>query len=183
MYQMNHSEILRNAREDPELLSQIDIPTLMMSLDTMNPYFENKTLADISTDIFEAVSSELAEFSMEQKKNICNRLTEYYYVGHVYQFQKGRYIRWIRKPKEGKEDKGGKEGGAVKLTNGGVVMEILFRESGGTYILCMTNQRRPCQLRFDDCIFFQKLTDEEQLVLAITAYCDTDRQPPKYTGK
>ena len=164
MIQMNYSEILSNARKDPDLLSQIDMPAFMASLETTNPYFENKTLPDLSTDIFNVVS-ELSEIGIKEKENICNRLTEYYHVGQIYQFQKGRYIRWLRKPKGGNDN--------VKLTNGGVVMEIIFREQGGTYILCMTNQRRPCQLRFDDCLFFQKLTDEEQLVLAVSAYCHT----------
>jgi len=158
---MNYSEILKNAREDPDLLSQIDIGELLSSIDTIHPYFENKTLDDISADIFD-VLSECSEIDVEEREKICGRLTEYYHVGQIYQFQKGRYIRWLRKT------------GGSKLTNGGVVMDVIFREQGGTYILCMTNQRRPCQLRFDDCIFFQKLTEEEQLVLAVMAHCHTD---------
>jgi hypothetical protein len=164
---MNYSEILKNAREDPDLLSQIDIGELLSSMDAIHPYFENKTLADISADIFD-VLSECSEICVEERKNICGRLTEYYHIGQIYQFQKGRYIRWLRKTV------GGSGAAPPKLTNGGVVMDVIFREQGGTYILCMTNQRRPCQLRFDDCIFFQKLTEEEQLVLAVMAHCHTD---------
>ena len=160
---MNYSEILRQAREDPDLLSKIDVNELMTSLETVNPFFENKTLANISEMIF-SVISELPGLSTEQQQKMCNVLIEYYYVEQIYQFQKGRYIRWLRKS----------DIQLPKLTNGGIVMEVIFREKGGTYILCMTNQRRLCQLRFDDCHFFQKLTDEEELVLAVTSYCQTD---------
>jgi hypothetical protein len=156
---MNYSEILQQAREDPSLLSRIDVDELMEGLETMSPFFENKTLANISEMIF-SVISESFHSDTEQQSKMCIALTEYYYVEQIYQFQKGRYIRWLRKNMD-----------IPKLTNGGVVMDVIFREKGGTYILCMTNQRRPCQLRFDDCHFFQKLTDEEQLVLAVTDYC------------
>jgi hypothetical protein len=158
---MNYSEILQQAREDPSLLSRIDVDELMEGLETVSPFFENKTLANISDMIFSVISESFGESGLpDQQLKMCNSLTEYYYVEQIYQFQKGRYIRWLRKNMD-----------IPKLTNGGVVMDVIFREKGGTYILCMTNQRRPCQLRFDDCHFFQKLTDEEQLVLALTDYC------------
>ena len=158
---MNYSEILQQAREDPRLLSRIDVDELMEGLETVSPFFENKTLANISEMIFSVISESFGESGLpDQQLKMCNSLTEYYYVEQIYQFQKGRYIRWLRKNMD-----------IPKLTNGGVVMDVIFREKGGTYILCMTNQRRPCQLRFDDCHFFQKLTDEEQLVLALTDYC------------
>lgn len=163
---MNYSEILQQAREDPSLLSRIDVDELIEGLETVSPFFENKTLANISEMIFSVISESLGSVSevvlADQQSKMCNSLTEYYYVEQIYQFQKGRYIRWLRKNMD-----------VPKLTNGGVVMDVIFREKGGTYILCMTNQRRPCQLRFDDCHFFQKLTDEEQLVLAVTAFCQT----------
>ena len=159
---MNYSEILQQAREDPDLLSKIDMNELMEGLETISPFFENKTLSTISEIIF-SVISELPNITVEQQSKMCTVLAEYYYVEQIYQFQKGRYIRWLRK-----------NGELPKLTNGGIVMDVIFREKGGTYILCMTNQRRPCQLRFDDCHFFQKLTDEEQLVLAVASYCHTD---------
>jgi len=129
----------------------------------VSPFFENKTLANISEMIF-SVISELPGLSAEQQQKMCNVLVEYYYVEKIFQFQKGRYIRWLRK----------NDTQLPKLTNGGIVMDVIFSEKGGTYILCMTNQRRLCQLRFDDCHFFQKLTDEEQLVLSVTSYCQTD---------
>jgi hypothetical protein len=158
---MNYSEILQQAREDPSLLSRIDVDELIEGLETINPFFENKTLDNISEMIFSVISESFHGSGLpDQQLKMCNALTEYYYIEQIYQFQKGRYIRWLRKNMD-----------VPKLTNGGVVMDVIFREKGGTYILCMTNQRRPCQLRFDDCHFFQKLTDEEQLVLAVTDYC------------
>ena len=159
---MNYSEILQQARKDTEILSKINVDELVASLDTVNPYFENKTMTQIS-DIVSSVISELPGLTVEKQRKMCSVLVEYHYIEQIYQFQKGRYIRWLRKNTD-----------PVKLTNGGVVMEIIFRDKGGTYILCMTNQRRPCQLRFDDCHFFQRLTEDEQLVLALSEHCSEE---------
>ena len=161
MIQMDYSEILKNVQEDPNILSQINISELLAGLDTVSPYFENKQMADISQDILDVIS-EISHLSLPEKEKMFKCLKEYYHIGQIYQFQKGRYIRWLRKNSEN-----------PKLTNGGIVMEIIFRESGGTYILCITNQKKLCQLRFDDCFFFQKMTVEEQIVLAATEYCHT----------
>ena len=60
-------------------------------------------------------------------------------------------VRWIRKNND-------------KLTNGGIVSNIKFLDNG-IHILCMNNQRRFIQYKFDDCYTFQKMTPDEQLIV------------------
>jgi ABC-type molybdate transport system ATPase subunit len=52
----------------------------------------------------------------------------------------------------------------IKLTNGGIVTDIKFMNNE-THILCMNSQRRFIQYKFDECLTFQKLSVEEQLIL------------------
>jgi hypothetical protein len=66
---------------------------------------------------------------------------------------RGKYIRWIRKKNK-------------ILTNGAMVMDIKFLEEG-IHILCRNGANRFIQIKFDDCIFFQKLTDEEWMLLSV----------------
>lgn len=49
-------EVFREAREDPTLLSTIDIEAVLKKTDDIH-YIEGKTVADISKEIFEAVDA------------------------------------------------------------------------------------------------------------------------------
>ena len=59
----------------------------------------------------------------------------------------------------------------VNLTVGGIVVDIKFLDTG-THILVLTkNPKCRCiQYNFDDCITFQKLSTDEQLILAAYEY-------------
>jgi len=50
------------------------------------------------------------------------------------------------------------------ITNGGIVVDVKFLDNG-THILCK-NGPRFIQYKFDDCITFQKLSADEQMVLS-----------------
>jgi hypothetical protein len=56
------------------------------------------------------------------------------------------------------------EKGKHKLTNGGIVVNIKFMDNG-IHIITMNSQNRFHQYKFDECITFQKLSTEEQLIL------------------
>ena len=57
------------------------------------------------------------------------------------------------------------------LTTGGIVVDIKFLDTG-THIMVLTkNPKCKCmQYNFDDCITFQKLLTDEQLILAAYEY-------------
>lgn len=80
---------------------------------------------------------------------VLDKLQGYKPVHELHELQKGRHIRWIRRQNE-----------KVHVTNGGILMDIKFLDSG-THILCMNLQKRFIQYKWDDCITFQKLTLEE----------------------
>jgi len=78
-------------------------------------------------------------------------LTGYRYVENLYELHKGKHIRWIREANK-------------KLTNGAIIMDVKFTDKG-TNILCRNSQFRLFQVKFDECIIFQKLSTGEQLIL------------------
>ena len=61
---------------------------------------------------------------------------------------------------------GGRRGATApcSLTNGGIVVDVKFLDNG-THILCK-NGLRFIQYKFDDCLTFQKLSADEQMVLS-----------------
>ena len=55
---MEAKEIFEQALKDPELLSSINIDSLLESLeDQRNDYLENKTLKEINKDVFNKVNA------------------------------------------------------------------------------------------------------------------------------
>jgi hypothetical protein len=139
-------DVFREAREDPTLLSTIDIEAVLKKTDDVH-YIEGKTVADISKEIFEAVSA--LDISEENKQGICQRLIGYRWVDRLCDLRSGRLVRWI---------KGG------KLTNGGLLMNVKI-ENTGVILLCKNNVGRFFSIKWDESIVFQKLSMEEQLVL------------------
>jgi len=84
----------------------------------------------------------------------CQKLSGYRFVGELHVLHKGKYVRWIRK-----SDK-------TKLMRGGVVVDVKFGNEG-VNVLCRSPSGRFIQYRFDLCLTYQKLTDDEQLILML----------------
>jgi len=153
--ELNINEILENAIHDPTLFSKIDIELLLESIEKdKNDYLENKTMKDVTNDIFNKINE--LDISNQEKQTICNKLIGYRYVDEIHEMHKGKHVRWIRNANN-------------KLTNGGIVMDIKFLNTG-TQILCMNSINRFNQYKFDECFTFQKLTVEEQLILMAYDY-------------
>jgi hypothetical protein len=112
---------------------------------------ENQTLATIAKDIHDVLLAQ--QFPPSVIEPICMKLVEYRYIDQLHQLHKGRPIRWIRLGTSG----------SPTLTNGGIVIDVKFLDNG-THILCKSKTRF-IQYRFDDCLTFQKLTADEQMVL------------------
>jgi hypothetical protein len=148
---MNIQQLFQDAQNDPSLLSSIDINDLLNSLENKNnDYLIDKTLNDIQNEIINVFNQN--NFPKEKTKELCEKLVDYRYVDEIYEIHKGKHVRWI------------KPGNNSKLTNGGIVVDVKFLDNG-THVLCMNNQRRFIQYKFDDSLTFQKLSLEEQLIL------------------
>lgn len=145
------NEIFENATKDPELFSTIDIDNLLESIENdKNDYLDGKTMTVINAEIYEQINTLPIETSA--RRDICNKLIGYRYVDELHELHKGKHVRWLRLATE------------PKLTNGGIVADIKFMDNG-THVLCKNVLGRFIQYKFDDCMTFQKLSVDEQLIL------------------
>lgn len=152
---INVKEIFENAMKDPSLYSTLDIEKLLESVEnTKNDYLENKTLKSVTDNIVEAIRE--LNYPIEIEKEMVARLLGYRHVETVNEIHLGKHIRWIRRPK--------KDGDLNNLTNGAVVTKINFTEKG-VLVGCKCPGGRYLHIIFDDCVIFQKMTAEEQLIL------------------
>lgn len=147
---INVHEIFESAIKDPTLFSTIDIDTLLNSIENdKNDYLENKTMQTVTAEIFDKILG--LGIGETKCRELCDKLIGYRYVDEIHEIHKGKHIRWIRQDTD-------------RLTNGGIVVDIKFLDNG-TQILTMNSLRRFIQFKFDECLTFQKLTVEEQLIL------------------
>jgi hypothetical protein len=157
------NEIFERAKKDPSLFSTMDIENLLETIENeKNDYLENKTMSDIANIIME----QLDELRLGSREVECiyGKLIGYRFVDEIHELHKGKHVRWIRK--HGINNIRSVKGqlGNVKLTNGGIVVDIKFLDTG-VQVLCLNSQQRFIQYKFDDCLTFQKLSTEEQLIL------------------
>ena len=156
--ELNINQLFEDALKDPNLFSTIDIDNLLSKIETdKHDYLENKTMASITTEIYELISDQFHE--IDKKKEICKKLTGYRYVDEINELHKGKHIRWIRN-------------GTGTLTNGAIVVDIKFMDNG-IHVMCKNGMNRFIQYKFDDCITFQKLSNEEQLIMMAYDYTNT----------
>jgi len=152
MNKIDINEIFENVKKDTSLLSTINIDELLKAVENeQNNYLENKTLDHLFNENMKSLNK--LKLSPQKVKEICEKLIEYRFVENLSEIHKGKHIRWIKINDIN-----------TKLTNGGLVMDIKFFDNG-SYILCKNMQHRLFQIKFDDCILFQKLSQGEQLIL------------------
>jgi len=164
MSEININEIFENAMKDPELFSTLDIEKLLENIENeKNNYLDGKTMLSINNEIYEKIN----QLESCDHHEICNKLIGYRYVDELHELHKGKHVRWIRLCKDSAQI------GDIKLTNGGIVTDIKFMNNG-THVLCMNSMRRFIQYKFDECLTFQKLSVEEQLILMAYEHIEKD---------
>lgn len=104
----------------------------------------NKNKEDIISDLY---------LNKREKHLLLKQLKDYQYIDELPDLVEGRYIRWINiiDPHN------------IKLTNGGILCEIKIED----YVtLVMKNKmNRFFQINLDENLIFQKLTDQEKVIL------------------
>lgn len=115
-----------------------------------------QTVEQVSYHMFHAFQR---HFPVSECEALLSKLTEYRLVDRVCDLHKGRYIRWIRL-----DDKSV----PPTLHKGAVAVNVSFSDEG-TCIRCKIAHCGYVQLRFDQCLVFERFTEEEQLLMAAAA--------------
>lgn len=147
MEKTNLGDLFNKIKNDESLASDLDIDELLSLVEDGN-YFENKTLNDIINTNIEVIKS--LNIPKEEINNYLNKLAGYRYIDDLYQLNRGRFIRWFDKNNQ--------------LKNGAIVSELLFNNNG-TSVLCKNANHRYFQINFDNNTIFQKLSNDEELLL------------------
>lgn len=102
----------------------------------------------------------------KKKKVMLEKLELYRFIDDINDFKEGSYIRWINLSKiDNIED--------IKLETGGYISEIKMQEDD-VHIVCKLlwggRGIRHIELLGGNNIIFQKLTDQEQIILSVLEY-------------
>ena len=111
-------------------------------------YFVDNTYYRLTLNIINELN-----LSKKDSKNLLNRLKDYQYVDEVPELIEGRYIRWINITNPNN----------IKLTNGGILCEIKIQDY--VTLVLKNNMNRLFQINLDENLVFQKLTDQEKIIL------------------
>ena len=132
--------------------NNIIIPFLETSLNNNN----NKNISALTFDTInkekELIINEL-KLSKKNTNELLKKLKDYQYIDEYPQLIEGRYIRWINITNPD----------SIKLTNGGILCEIKINDS---ISLVMKNKNNVFfQIKLDECLLFQRLTNQEKIIL------------------
>ena len=128
-------------------------------LEFLDKSLQNSNNKNISKLTFENInlqkSNIIGELNLSKKesKNLLNRLKDYQYVDEVPELVEGRYIRWVNITNPNN----------IKLTNGGILCEIKIQDY--VTLVLKNNINRFFQINLDENLVFQKLTDQEKIIL------------------
>ena len=131
---------------------------LLKSLDNEN----NSSMNNLSSKKIKSMKNDYLQklqLSREKLKEYHTKLKEYRYVDDLSDIQYGRYIRWINL----------KDPANISLTQGGIIIDIKICQ-GGIQIVCKNFRNKKFQIKIDECFIFQKLTDQEKIILSALDY-------------
>ena len=101
------------------------------------------------------------QLSRGQLKLYHKKLKNYRYCTDLSHIQYGFYIRWISL----------KHPSDLYLTNGGIICDVKILNNQ-IQILCKNNRNYMMQIKFDEAIIFQKLSNQEKVILGVLDYLE-----------
>ncbi len=134
--------------------SSLDIPALLHALNNDT----NETILDSTTASIQSKKNDMLQklqLPRNELKKLHQSLKFYKYVDELPEIQLGRYIRWISL----------KNPDNIKLTRGGIICDI-FTGENDIVIKCKNSSNRFFSLKLNECFIFQKLTDQEKVILS-----------------
>ena len=134
---------------------EMDVQQLLSALD----YETNESIMNLTTCKLKTIKNNILQklqLNRQDLKKLHTKLKYYRYVDELHDIQYGAYIRWI--PLKNPEK--------IFLTNGGLICDIKIMDEG-VHIICKNNMNRFFQIKLDENLIFQKLTDQERTILSV----------------
>ena len=131
----------------------MDVDNLLKALDNEN----NNKFLKLNNEKIKAMKFDILkelQLPKDDLINYMNKLKEYIYVDEMSDLKIGGFIRWIplKDPDE------------IYLTNGAILTEINVTDNG-VLLNCKNFAKKHYQIQLDECLIFQKLSDQEKVLL------------------
>lgn len=121
-------------------------------MEILSDAIQNEKNQNILSLSFEKINERKHKILAELKLlSLKKKLKDYRHVDELQEFRIGSYIRWINLSKR-------------IFTNGGIIVRIDIEENG-IVITCKNWVNQFFKLKLDECIVFQKLTNQEFILL------------------
>jgi hypothetical protein len=133
---------------------------LLKSLDNEN----NSSIGNLNSKLIKSMKNDYLQqlqLSRDKLKEYHKKLKDYRYVDDLSNIQYGRYIRWINLT----------DPNNLKLTTGGIIIDIKICETG-IHLICKNFKNHKFQIRINECFIFQKITEQEKIILFALDYLD-----------
>jgi hypothetical protein len=124
-----------------------------------NEQIINTTFKDIDREKKEILGE--LELSKTHTTELIKKLEDYKYIDELQGLEYGRYLRWINLKNPEK----------LKLTNGGILCEIKIDDN--IFLVLKNKQNWFFQINLNENLIFQKLTDQEKIILYAVNYLNS----------
>lgn len=147
-----------NNSDDDEDDNKFNVEELLNALDNDN----NSSIGDLTSakiKMYKNNALQKLQLKREELKKMHKKLEDYRLVEELDDIQYGHHIRWIRLTNPEK----------IYLTNGGIICDIrVINEE--VHVRCFNRYRKIMQIKLDECYIFQKLSDQEKVILNVLDY-------------
>ena len=136
--------------------------SLDLSLDDIVKELDDKNLLYLTTSKIKELKNNILQklyLTREDLLHYHKVLKDYRYVDEVDEIKIGGYIRWFNI----------KNMDNIKLTNGGIIIDI-DNGKDDINIICKNNINRIFTLQLNKSIIFQKLSEQEKMLIKIIDY-------------
>lgn len=154
---MDIPKLRKEAKEN----SSFQVEALLKAMDNNT----NESILELNKQKIKQLKNDVLQqlqLSREVLRSFHEKLKDYRYVADLHDLKYGAYIRWIPL----------KDPSIIKLTNGGIVTDIKMTKTC-ILIVCKNTLNRIFQIKFDECLIFQKLTEQEHILLDVMDYLQT----------
>jgi len=120
---------------------------------------DNQSLMNLDHAKIKCIKNDMLQklqLPREKLKGLHNSLKNYRYVDEISDLHYGSYIRWLKLTDPEK----------LKLTKGAFICDIKILDDGVS-LLCRGHANSMMQIKMNECYIFQKLNDEEQIILSV----------------
>jgi hypothetical protein len=138
----------------------LDVDLLMKSLERE----ENDCLMDLDTSKIQQIKNDMLQklqLPREKLKKMNKALKQYRFIDEIPDIKYGAYVRWINLTNN-----------EIKLTTGGIICDIKIVKDD-VLIVCRNTMGRFFQFKLNECLAFQKITDQEKVLLSALDYLNT----------